>query len=184
MSAAVTPSSPPASAAPAPPPSAFVLATEVGEADIDMLGHASNLAYLRWVQDVAIAHSAAVGLDMEGYSQLGAVFVVRRHEIDYLRPVVRGDKLELRTWIDSASAAKCKRATEIVRIGTPELVVSRAMTTWGFVELTTGRPTRIPDSVRVAFSQPTMRELSALRNLDATVSPGASPSDLPPPVSV
>jgi acyl-CoA thioester hydrolase len=114
---------------------------------------------------------------MEGYSQLGAVFVVRRHEIDYLRPVVRGDALELRTWIDSASAAKCKRATEIVRVGTPELVVARAMTTWGYVELASGRPTRIPDSVRVAFSQPTMRELSALRNLET------SPSDPPPPVS-
>ncbi len=176
MSAAVTPSSPPAAVAPAP----FVLASEVGEADIDMLGHASNIAYLRWVQDVAVAHSAAVGLDMEGYSQLGAVFVVRRHEIDYLRPVVRGDLLELRTWIDSASAAKCKRATEIVRVGTPEIVVARAMTTWGYVELTSGRPTRIPDSVRVAFAQPTMRELSALRNLDPSA---PSPSDPPPPVS-
>ena len=79
---------------------------------------------------------------------------------------LRGERLELRTWIDSASAAKCKRATEIVRVGTPELVVARAMTTWGFVELASGRPTRIPDSVRVAFSQPTMRELSALRNLE------------------
>ena len=98
-----------------PPAAVFTLAIEVGDDDIDMLGHASNIAYLRWVQDVAIAHSAAVGLDMEGYTQLGAVFVVRRHEIDYLRPVVRGERLELRTWIDSASAAKCKRATEIVQ---------------------------------------------------------------------
>ena len=151
-------------------PAVFTLVSEVGEDDIDMLGHASNIAYLRWVQDVAVAHSAAVGLDMEGYSQLGAVFVVRRHEIDYLRPVVRGDKLELRTWIDSASAAKCKRATSIVRIETTEVIVAQAMTTWGFVELATGRPTRIPDSVRVAFSQPTMRELSALRNSEPPVS--------------
>ena len=148
-------------------PSVFTLPFEVGEDDIDMLGHASNIAYVRWVQEVAVAHSAAVGLDMEGYSQLGAVFVVRRHEIDYLRPVVRGEPLQLRTWIDSAFAAKCKRATEIVRGGTGEaqpVVVARAMTTWGFVELVTGRPTRIPDSVRVAFSQPTMRELAALRS--------------------
>ena len=114
------------SLSPLVPPAVYVLPIEVGEEDIDMLGHASNIAYLRWVQDVAVAHSAAVGLDMEGYSQLGAVFVVRRHEIDYLRPVVRGDPLELRTWIDSASAAKCKRATEIVRVGTPELVVLEA----------------------------------------------------------
>jgi acyl-CoA thioester hydrolase len=166
--------------APAEAPRAvFVLPLEVGEDDIDMLGHASNIAYLRWVQDVAVAHSATVGLDMEGYSQLGAVFVVRRHEIDYLRPVVRGDRLELRTWIDSASAAKCKRATDIVRLGAesgaPELVVARAMTTWGFVELTSGRPTRIPDTVRIAFSQPTMRELSAARS--------SEPPPSTPPVS-
>lgn len=153
--------------APVAAPAVFALPLEVEEGDIDMLGHASNIAYLRWVQDVAVAHSAAVGLGMEGYSQLGAVFVVRRHEIDYLRPVVRGEKLELRTWIDSASAAKCKRATEIVRPGTPEVVVARAMTTWGFVELTSGRPTRIPDTVRIAFSQPTMRELSAARASEA-----------------
>src|SRR5689334_3393992 len=106
---------PPPSPAPAPALGLFTLPFEVGEDDIDMLGHASNIAYVRWVQDVAVAHSAAVGLDMEGYSQLGAVFVVRRHEIDYLRPVVRGDLLQLRTWIDSAFAAKCMRATEIVR---------------------------------------------------------------------
>src|SRR4051794_30747047 len=118
---ASSPSSSPA--APAP----FTMPLEVGEDDIDMLGHASNIAYVRWVQDVAVAHSAAVGLDMEKYSQLGAVFVVRRHEIDYLRPVVRGETLQLRTWIDSAFAAKCKRATEIVRVSTadgrPEAVV-------------------------------------------------------------
>ena len=152
-----------------PTPAPVTLAIEVGDDDIDMLGHASNIAYLRWVQDVAVAHSAAVGLDMEGYSQLGAVFVVRRHEIDYLRPVVRGDRLELRTWIDSAAAAKCKRATEIVKVD-GAVVVSRAMTTWGYVELTTGRPTRIPDSVRVAFAQPTMRELSDARIATAPVS--------------
>jgi acyl-CoA thioester hydrolase len=163
MTAAATP-------VPIAPLAVFTLSIEVGEDDIDMLGHASNIAYLRWVQDVAVAHSAAVGLDMEGYSQLGAVFVVRRHEIDYLRPVVRGERLELRTWIDSAAAAKCKRATDIVRVGGPDVVVARAMTTWGYVELATGRPTRIPDSVRVAFSQPTMRELSAARLEAAPIS--------------
>ena len=163
-------------ASPTAAPALFTMPLEVGDDDIDMLGHASNLAYVRWVQEVAVAHSAAVGLDMEGYSQLGAVFVVRRHEIDYLRPVVRGEPLQLRTWIDSAFAAKCKRATEVVRAGTAgglPVVVARAMTVWGFVELATGRPTRIPDSVRIAFSQPTMRELAALR----------SDSEAPPPVS-
>ncbi len=135
--------------------SAFRMRMEVSEADIDVLGHANNIAHLRWVQDVAVAHSNAVGLTWEAYQTLGAVFVVRRHEIDYLRPVLRGDVLELRTWIDSAMAAKCKRATAIVKpTDAGDVVVARAMTAWGFVEMPSGRPTRIPDSVRIAFGFP------------------------------
>lgn len=138
---------------------AFRMPFSVPEADIDVLGHASNIAYVRWVQEVAVAHSNAVGLTWEAYQELGAVFVVRRHEIDYLRPVLRGEALELRTWIDSAMAAKCKRATTIVKPNATgddggEIVVARAMTSWGFVELPSGRPTRIPDSVRIAFGYP------------------------------
>src|SRR5204863_4416708 len=134
------------------------------ESDIDELGHASNIAYVRWIQDVAVAHSTAVGLDMEAYRRLGGVFIVRRHEIDYVRPVLRGERIELRTWLDSTFAAKSLRATEIVRVSEPQIVAARAMTTWGFVEMATGRPVRIPESVRTAFGIPPLR-----------------PSSMPPP---
>lgn len=138
--------------APSEAAAVFTLAMEVGDGDIDMLEHASNLAYVRWVQDVAVAHSEAVGLDFAAYRQLGAVFVVRRHEIDYLRPVLRGERLELRTWIATVFAAKCHRATDVIRVADGQ-TVARAVTTWGFIELATGRPRRIPDSVRAAFGQ-------------------------------
>jgi acyl-CoA thioester hydrolase len=137
-------------------PPVYSILLEVTEGDIDELGHASNIAYVRWIQEVAIAHSSAVGLGFESYRELGAVFVVRRHEVDYLRPVVRGDRLEVRTWIDSAFAAKCKRATEIVKVSEDGSVlgtVARAITTWGYIEIATGRPTRIPNSIRLAFGQ-------------------------------
>jgi acyl-CoA thioester hydrolase len=134
----------------------YKIDVEVTDSCIDWLGHASNLAYLQWIQDVAVAHSVAVGLGLDGYQKLGAVFVVRRHEIDYLRPVLRGERLEVRTHIDSVMAAKCKRATEIVRMTDDglEQVCCRAMTTWGYVEMSAGRPTRIPDEVRNAFGMP------------------------------
>jgi acyl-CoA thioester hydrolase len=128
---------------------------EVGDGDIDMLGHASNIAFLRWIQDSAILHSTAMGLTFEAYRRLGAFFVVRRHEVDYLRPALRGESLRLRTWLESAAAAKCERMTEIVRVapanGGSSEIVAKARTTWGFVEATTGRPTRIPDDIRIAF---------------------------------
>ena len=137
------------SVAATPAPSTHSIVVVVTDADIDELGHASNITYVRWIQDVAISHSAAVGFDVDAYRKLGGLFVVRRHEIDYMRPVLRGDRLEVRTWIDSAMAAKCKRATEI--INQDGVVVTRAMTTWGYVDVTIGRPVRIPEVVRRAF---------------------------------
>ena len=96
-------------------PATFRLELVVSDDDIDALGHASNIAFVRWIQDVALAHSASVGLDLDAYQRLGAVFVVVRHENDYLRPALRGDALEARTWISNVMAAKCLRSTELVR---------------------------------------------------------------------
>lgn len=124
----------------------------VEDGDIDELGHASNIAYVRWIQDVAVEHSRAVGLSHEAYVELGAIFVIRRHEIDYLRPALRGDLLEVRTWLSTTMAAKAMRATEIVRRA-DGVVLARGMTTWGFVDTAAGRPTRIPNPVRQAFGQ-------------------------------
>ena len=122
----------------------------VGEADLDELGHANNIGYLRWLQDAAVAHSSSVGLDFARYVALGGVFVVRRHEIDYLRPAQRGDELEVRTHVANVMAAKSARRYEVVRLR-DEAVLARAVTTWGYVDTTSGRPTRIPDEVHVAF---------------------------------
>ena len=128
----------------------FELAIPVGDDDIDALGHVSNIAYVRWIQDAAVAHSHAVGLDFEAYRKLGAIFVIRRHEIDYLRPVLRSDRVQARTWMDTLMAAKCTRLTELRRASDGQLV-AKSSTTWGFVDATNGRPTRIPSEVRIAL---------------------------------
>ena len=120
----------------------YTLRREVCDEDIDMLGHASNIAIVRWIQDIAVAHSEAVGLDFDAYRKLGALFVIRRNEIDYLRSLLRGDRIEVRTWISSVAAAKCQRSTEITKDG---VVAVRALTTWGYLDAATGRPKRIAD---------------------------------------
>lgn len=118
-------------------------------ADIDELGHVSNLVYVQWVLDVAMGHTRAVGWDHAQYRALGAVFVVRRHELDYIAQVREGDALVAETWVDPWRPASCTRRTEIRR---GELVVARGATTWAFISLTTGRPQRIPDELRELFA--------------------------------
>ena len=50
----------------------FELPMEVQEADIDGLGHANNTVFVRWIQDVAVAHSVAVGFHRLGYPRSSA----------------------------------------------------------------------------------------------------------------
>lgn len=130
--------------------SPHTITVTVADRDIDELQHASNIAYVRWLQEVALSHSTAVGLDFDAYIKLGGVFVIRRQEIDYLRPVVRGARVTLRTWLEDAMAAKCFRLTEM--IAEDGKTIAKAKTTWGFIDIATTRPTRIPQSVRDAFA--------------------------------
>jgi acyl-CoA thioester hydrolase len=130
-------------------PERFAIPIHPIPGDIDELGHVSNLVYLRWVAEVAMAHSRDRGWDFPRYRALGAVFMVRRHEIDYIAQVTLGQILRAETWVDSWRAASCIRKTELVRDGT---VVARAATTWAMIGLAAGRPQRIPEELLAAFS--------------------------------
>jgi len=127
----------------------FQLPITATDADIDELDHVSNVVYLRWVLEAATAHSAARGWGHPEYRALGSVFIVRRHELDYLAPVLRGEQVIAETWVASWKGASCVRATEIKR---GEQVVLRAATTWAFISLASGRPVRIPEQLVAAFT--------------------------------
>jgi acyl-CoA thioester hydrolase len=118
--------------------------------DIDELAHVSNIAYVRWIQEVAKAHSVAVGWDHAAYMALGAVFVVRRHEIEYLAPAYEGERVQLVTWIERWSAASSERRTRIVRVADGR-ELARAVTLWALVSTGSTRPRRIPEEIRAAF---------------------------------
>src|SRR3954454_6076100 len=96
-----------------------------------------------------MAHSRAKGWDHPQYRERGAVFVVRRHEIDYVLPVTEGDQLVATTWVDTWRGASCIRKTEIAR---GDQIVARAATTWAFMGFATGRPQRIPEDLLAVFT--------------------------------
>ena len=118
--------------------------------EIDELGHVSNIAYVRWIQDAAKAHSSAVGYDLTDYQRLGAFFMVRRHEVVYLRPANDGDAILLRTHVATRTGASSRRDTLVLREPDGEELV-RAQTLWAFVDATTGRPRRLPPELFAAF---------------------------------
>lgn len=107
--------------------------------DIDQQGHVNNVTFVRYVQETATAHWMAAAPD-EVRTTVG--WVVRRHEIEYLKPAFLGDELLARTWVGEPSAATWERFTEITRVADGGLLV-KARTVWVLVDATSGRPRRI-----------------------------------------
>lgn len=131
-------------------PRVFVHRFEVTAASIDANRHVNNLEYLRWMQDVATAHSAAQGWPLERYVELGAGWFVRSHSIEYLRPANEGDTLTILTWVAGFGPVTSPRRYLFWR-GSDGQAIAKAQTLWAFVDFATGRPTRIPHAVSSAF---------------------------------
>jgi acyl-CoA thioester hydrolase len=128
----------------------FRLPIVVEAHDIDELDHVSNVRYVHWMNRAAVEHSNVLGWTLERYREIGGVFVVRRHEIDYLYPAVLGDRITLFTWPHSIDRASAERKHEIRRDSDGK-VLARGLNLWVFVDVKTGRPLRIPPEVAASF---------------------------------
>jgi len=135
------------------PPRAYAHGLTVDAADIDELGHANNVVWVRWVNEAAIAHSRSVGLGAETYFTLGVIWVVRRHDIEYLGPARAGDALDALTWVDTLRGATSLRRT-VIRPRGELRVLARAATTWALIDAKSQKPRRIPPEIlgRYGFS--------------------------------
>lgn len=122
----------------------------VSREDLDELGHANNISYLKWMQSAALAHSSAQGWPIDAYQKIGLGWVVRSHQIEYLTSAQLGDEIVVRT-----SVANLKKVTSLRRFlimrSSDEVVLAKAATEWAFIDFSTGAPRRIPAEVAQAF---------------------------------
>jgi acyl-CoA thioester hydrolase len=122
----------------------FVIDLAVGAEDIDGLGHANNAVYVTWLERCAWRHSQQLGLDLTEYRRLDRAMAVVRHEIDYLASAYENDELELATWIvDWDRKLKMTRRFQLRRPA-DGVTLLRAQTTFVCIELSSGRPKRMP----------------------------------------
>ena len=117
---------------------------------IDANQHVNNIAYVRWMQDIAIEHSTAQGWGMERYLASGASWVVRSHFVEYLRPAFAEDTLEAYTWVAAMEGRRSPRKYLFLNSATRK-ILARAETVWAYVDLRTGRPIPIPAELGAAF---------------------------------
>lgn len=123
----------------------FIIDIMVPDSAIDELGHVNNAVYVRWLEQCAWAHSEQLGLDLALYQQLDRAMAVLRHEIDYLAAAYANDALQMATWIVGCdSKLKLQRHFQLQRMSDGATLL-RANTTFVCIEISTGRPKRMPD---------------------------------------
>jgi acyl-CoA thioester hydrolase len=159
-----------------PPPTVhgFAAHFRVRNHEMDVLGHVNNAVYLNYLEQAGIEHSAALGYDAARLRAIGGLFIARRHEIDYLRPAVAGDRLIVVTWIAEQRGAQAVREYLLARLdqpdhsegglpadhflapgfALPDAPLVRARTHWVWVGADDGRPRRLPAEVRATFQRP------------------------------
>jgi acyl-CoA thioester hydrolase len=116
---------------------------------VDVNRHVNNVAYVQWMQDVAIQHANATGCSALTKAA-GAIWVARSHHIDYLSPAFAGDAITIVTWIACVRKVRSKRRYKFIR-DSDQAILACGETDWVFVDAQTGRPRSIPEEINDAF---------------------------------
>jgi acyl-CoA thioester hydrolase len=117
---------------------------------IDENGHVNNVAYVQWMQDIAVEHYQAIG-GVEPMHEAGAMWVIREHRVEYLLPAFAGEEIEIRTWVENIRRVRSLRKYEFIRKSDGKVLV-KGETDWVFVDARTGVPRAIPEAVVKVFA--------------------------------
>ena len=116
---------------------------------VDRNRHVNNVAYVQWMQDAALQHSAAAGCTRMTEA-LGATWVARMHRIEYLSPAFAGDAITILTWVADFRKVRSLRRYRFIRAA-DQRVLAQGETDWVFIDRSTGRPRAIPAEIADLF---------------------------------
>jgi acyl-CoA thioester hydrolase len=130
-------------------------------------GLARTSALLRYAQDVAWAHSEALGFDRAWYAERELAWLVRAAELEVLAPIPLGSSLDVVTSVVGHRRVWARRRGEF-RLD--DALVAWVHTDWVLID-GRGRITRVPDVFGTTFPAPLVND-----TLGRVAVPAAPPS--------
>ncbi len=123
----------------------------VRSCDVDSFGHVNNAVYLQYCEGARNDYMLERGLTFADFRQWNAGPVLTNAELKFHAPAVTDDELLIRGRLVVEGRIRFRIDHEIVRMGDEKLVCV-ARLEFAFVDLSTGRPCRIPEAFQQAFA--------------------------------
>lgn len=115
--------------------------------DIDYAGVVSNIVYIRWLEDLRLTILETY-YPLEKLLEAGLAPTLVETRIRYHRPVTIQDRPAARMWVTRLSRLKFEFYAEF-KVGGE--VVTTAEQVGCLIDLSSGRPARMPDEFRAAY---------------------------------
>jgi acyl-CoA thioester hydrolase len=138
-------------ALPPPPPGVFSMRHRVTWGDLDMTRHVDDATLLQYVETCGFGVIAAHHWPAARMAAQGFAIILRRHQLENLAFAALDDELEIATWVSDVKRVSATRHYTIRRVADGTLL-TRVDTLGVWVDLTTGRPIRIPPDFLADFA--------------------------------
>ena len=113
---------------------------------IDDNHHFNNVWSVKWIQDIAIAHSDSVG-GTQLMKSVGAGWMIHVQHIEYKSQAFLNDEIRGTTWVAAYGKVACIRKCRFERISDGKIIFE-SETQWVLVDLNRGRPMAITDEMK------------------------------------
>ncbi|WP_170790747.1 acyl-CoA thioesterase [Ruegeria lacuscaerulensis] len=132
-------------------PNSFWKRFKVTAGDLDGFHHVNNAVYLKWMDATVWEHTRHVGLTEQACLDLNRGMAAVRHEIDYLSSAFLDDEIVVYNWLSvNDERLRCSRLFQMIRLGDSKTIL-RARSDYVCTNLTTGRPTRMPNEFKTGY---------------------------------
>lgn len=114
-------------------------------------GQISHTVFVQWFEEAAIQASAAAGYGLAEYDALGAVWIMRDIDAEFVGSVRYGEPVAVTTWVSDFKRVQSHREYEARHAATGALL-ARARTYWVFWDVNRMMPRRLEPDMLTRFT--------------------------------
>lgn len=126
-------------------PRSYRVAVRPRPEHIDGLNHTNNAVYVQWCEQVAWAHSQALGLDLCDYQAQDRAMAIAAADYQYLLPSGEGEALVLATWLTGSDGRLSMERRFQLRRESDGATLMRGRWQLVCIAISSGKPRRMPE---------------------------------------